>query len=254
MICVDAPSANWRTLTLSLNGGKMSSSILTKAVRVQIKLGDIPLDVYQLPDGSYKLAGKQITDAIEKPNNSLYRFYGVKSLKALPHKGLGSIQSIKTNEGGSFIPVEIETATNYWLQMAFKGNVKAKAIAQACMVESIERRADHALGIMRSEQERNERLKLRMSRLLARSSWTDTLKQRHQDLFGSAPSSEQYKQWTGNVNLALFNRWHFYCDRDNMTIDQQRVIEQFEFMCCRMADKHPNATPEKILDIALSTF
>lgn len=231
----------------------MTNITPSKAIRVSIKLGDIPLNVYQMPDGTYKLAGRNVTDAIGEPKNSLTQKMGVKSLKALPHADL-ACPSIKAESGESFTPIAIEDAALYWGIMSDLGNKKATAILVACTVEAIERRADHALGIEREEKERNERAKLRMSRLLARSNWTDALKQRHLSLFGVTPKAEQYKQWTGEVNLALFKRWHFYCDRDNMTIDQQRIIEQFEFMCCRMANKHPQATPEAILDIALSTF
>ena len=151
----------------------MTNITPSKAIRVGISLGEIPLDVYQMPSLIYKMSGRNVTDAIDEPNNSLIRIHGVKSLKALPHADSSLIQ-VKAVTGETFIPVSIEDAAFYWAEMAQRGNNKAKAILIACTVESIERRADHALGIMRSEDERNERSKLRMSRVLARYSWTDT--------------------------------------------------------------------------------
>jgi len=147
----------------------------SKAIRVQISLGDIPLNVYQMPDGSYRLAGRNVTDAISEPKNSLSQKMGVKSLKALPHAGL-SLSPIKSESGESFIPVAIEDAANYWGIMANLGNQKASAILVACTIESIERRADHALGIQVTEELRNARLKARIDGILQRHFWTDCIK------------------------------------------------------------------------------
>ena len=54
-------------------------------------------------------------------------------------------------------PVPIALATAYWLNEATKGNVKARALVQASMAESIERRADVAFTIKRTESEYNLR-------------------------------------------------------------------------------------------------
>ena len=45
----------------------------------------------------------------------------------------------------------------YWLHEVSKGNVKAQALVQASMAESIERRADAAFSIKRTEREYNVR-------------------------------------------------------------------------------------------------
>ena len=228
-------------------------SILTKAIRVEIKLGDIPLNVYQMPDGGYKLAGRNVTDAIGEPKNSLSQKMGVKTLKALPHADL-ACPSIKAESGESFIPVAIQDAALYWGIMSDLGNKKATAILVASTVEAIERRADHALGIQVKEEERNALMKLRVTRLLARRKWTDKLQQRHIDLYGFPPSSDQFKAWTVMANLALFNRPHFHCDRDTMSIDEQLIIESFETLCCRWADRLPQGTPDQVLEKVLANF
>lgn len=90
---------------------KMSKTI--KAVRASIKLGSIPIDVYLMPDGSYRLAGRNVTDAVNEENKSLTRFYKVKSLKDLPCVDLNLIQ-IKAETGESFIPIAIQDAAVYW--------------------------------------------------------------------------------------------------------------------------------------------
>lgn len=129
-----------------------------KAVRGSIDLGDIPLNVYMMPKGNYKLAGRNVTDAIEEPANSLLRIMGVKTLKALPHADPALLQ-IKANTGETFIAVSPLDAAAYWLKMAIQGNIKAQAIMLALTVESIERRADALFGVRRTEEERNYRTK-----------------------------------------------------------------------------------------------
>jgi hypothetical protein len=132
----------------------------TKAIQATIFLGNIPLDVYQLPDGSYKLYAESVTGAIDKQGRDLLTFLRGKSLQALPFKGYNLVQASKVEvegQGGFIKPIPVPLATSYWLHRAFKGNVKAQAIAQACMIESIERRADMAFNLKRTEEEYNKR-------------------------------------------------------------------------------------------------
>lgn len=132
-----------------------------KAVRGVIHVGDIPLNVYLLPDGSYRLAGRNVTDAVGMRHGSLAEIMGVKSLKALPGAKDG-LAGIKADTGESIVPVAIEDAVAYWAILAGKANQKALALLQALAIESIERRADDYFGKQVSEFERNERIKFRM--------------------------------------------------------------------------------------------
>ena len=106
----------------------MSNSSSTKrATRVSILIGDIPIDVYQLPDGTYRLAGRQVTDAVKEPANQLLRFYGVRGLKALP-----DVCTIENSEGASAVGLKPETAVDYWAYAAsHKGNVTAVKLLTA---------------------------------------------------------------------------------------------------------------------------
>lgn len=58
-----------------------------KAVRAQIKLGDIDLDVFQLPDGSYRMSKAQCCDVIGLARKRLSQLLEKDSLKALAGKG-----------------------------------------------------------------------------------------------------------------------------------------------------------------------
>jgi len=156
-------------LTADPDQNSKRTRILTttiKAVRGLVALGDIPLNVYMLPNGEYKLAGRNVTDAIKEHAMSLSRLMGVKSLKDLPHADL-SLSQIKAKTGETFIPVSLLDASEYWLRAAIEGNPMAKAISMACMVESIERRADAFFGVNRSEGDRNRRVKTLIDSILS---------------------------------------------------------------------------------------
>ena len=123
---------------------------------------EIQINAYLLPDGRIKLAGRNVTDAIEEPNNSLARIMGVKSLKALPGADSSLIQ-VKTETGEKLTPVSIDDAIAYWTKMAIKGNHRAATLIGALAAESIERRVDRAFGIQRTEEERDLRLSTRIA-------------------------------------------------------------------------------------------
>ena len=119
-------------------------------------MGDIPLDVYQLPDGSCKLYAVSVTNAVDKPTNDLLRFLNGKSLQALSHRdyNLSHIEKVEVEGQNGFIKlIPVQLATSYWLYRALKENLKAQTIAQACMNESIERRADMAFALKHSERD-----------------------------------------------------------------------------------------------------
>ena len=202
-----------------------------KAERTTVDVGEIQINAYMLPDGTYRLAGRNVTDAVEKHDSSLRETMGVRSLKALPHADL-SLSEVRANTGETFVPVAIEDAVAYWAIMASKGNVKALAIVVALATESLERRADRAFGIQRTEQERDERMKLRVKRITAFRAWTDCIKewQELRGIYGTPKGKKQYADLVRMVNLQLFGQPHFNCDRDTMTIKQQLQIESFEMM------------------------
>ena len=169
-----------------------------KAVRATINLGDIELDVFQLPDNEYRLSQTQVEQAVEKPERSFRDFLASKAPEAIPHKQFrsGKIHIEGNNVKVSAIPVEVAMA--FWAKEARVGNLKAQAIAIACMIETIERRADAAFGKQRSLEEYNERLK----RKIARRTLTDSIKaylERHSEV------SDNYRTWIyKNVTDAIY--------------------------------------------------
>lgn len=91
----------------------MSNTI--KAERATIQLGDISINVYRLPDGSYRLSGRNITDAAQEPANSLLRVMGLKSIKELP----GAQQYIPAmKDGGPFWGLTPDVAAMCWATLS----------------------------------------------------------------------------------------------------------------------------------------
>ncbi|HEY9873096.1 MAG TPA: hypothetical protein V6D12_06655 [Candidatus Obscuribacterales bacterium] len=130
-----------------------------KARRATILLGGIPIDVYQLPNGSYELYSKTVTDAIEKRHGSFAEFLSGKSSEALPYKDFNYAEVMEVEVEGSnrpIKPIPPKIAYAYWRYHAPR-NPLAAALVTACMEESVERRADIAFGVNRTETERQQR-------------------------------------------------------------------------------------------------
>ncbi|NER39612.1 MAG: hypothetical protein F6J93_37695 [Oscillatoria sp. SIO1A7] len=139
-----------------------------KARKALISLGEVPLEVYQMPDGSYQLYSASIMAVIgEDPNGKSYRqFLAGKSPEVLPHKDLNDRQVkpiLVEGQANSIKPVPVEVAVSYWMYKHRKGNQQAGAIISACINESIERRADAVFGVDRTEEQRQERFAQHLS-------------------------------------------------------------------------------------------
>jgi hypothetical protein len=142
-----------------------------KATRATIKLGNIELDGFQKPDGSYCLSQTQVCEIVQKDKRSMRDFLASESPLALPYKALSGGKSKGTNltklvvqgdTAQNITEVPLELAFVYWLKESSQGNLTAIGLVAACGMESIERRLDAAFGIKRSEQERNDRLEARI--------------------------------------------------------------------------------------------
>jgi hypothetical protein len=171
-----------------------------KAVRATINLGGIELDVFQLPDGEYRLSQVQILEIIELPKNWISRLQSStpKQLERLQSKGFTGYSLEVSIDKTRAKTLTIDDATKIWGLVARSGNEKALDILEACVGESIERRADAAFGMQRSLSEYNERLKAKISR----RTLTDSIKaylERHPEV------SDNYRTWIyKNVTNAIY--------------------------------------------------
>lgn len=141
---------------------KNSTEVLVmsdKAKRTTIAISGIEVEGFQLPDGRYAMSQSQPAKAISSDESNVRDFLVSESLKALPDKtytfGKISIEGNGSSKrGGSQIKIiPIDIAFDFWLDQAFKGNVKAQALVRACGQETLQRRFDNAFGIVKSEQQ-----------------------------------------------------------------------------------------------------
>lgn len=206
-----------------------------KAERAEVPIGLVRVPVYKAEGiKEYLFSGRNISDAINEAPITVTRFFKVKSLKDLP--GVDSERNINPGKYGSpFIPIPQSTTLDYWMGMAVNGNAIATAIMRACAEETIERRADREFGVQRTEDERDEKLQIRMKRVLTRLSWTDVIKRDQEDrgIYLSEMGAREFASLTAMVNRRLFGVSHFSYDRDNMDFDQQLDITAFERVLVR---------------------
>ena len=220
-----------------------------KAQVAVIDLGFTRFEGLMLPNGDYAIGVPQIASLIQTTQNTASRDFN----RLLGEGFSPSKQSIEGTKALVNV-VDLPTFTKILYAMAKRDNAIADALIQSLLEEGFERRFDTAFGKKVDEAEYNERLALRMKRLLARRQWTDVLRDRHVKCFGEKPSPKQFKDWTVLANEVLFNRKHFNCDRDNMNMEEQRLIEHFEYMAAYQAGRNPELDPEQLLGLALSAF
>lgn len=220
-----------------------------KAQIAPIDLGFVKFDGLMMPDGSYAIAVPQVAVLIQiTPNYASQEFKRLLGKDFSPHKG--SIEGTKAQV--NIISLDIFIDLLYAL--AKNGNSIADTIAKTLLHEPLQRRYDTAFGKKVTEAEYNKQLAFRFKRLQSRRLWTDVLQERHIQCFGAKPKPEQFRDWTVRANQVLFGRRHFNCDRDTMENEEQRIIENFEFMAVRRSKQNPRVTPDELLELALDTF
>lgn len=151
----------------------MSNGETVKAQRAVVRIGNLEVEGFMLPDGTYRMSQAQSAEAIEEAPVYALRFLRSKDSKAL----LGEAYTDYTPESVEVevepgkrgqtrinaLPLEIVTA--YWLTRAYKGNKKAFILSWALLTETLERRFDAAFNVDRSEADYNQRVSKRIEQL-----------------------------------------------------------------------------------------
>lgn len=181
----------------------MTSTV--KAAKATILLGNIELDCLQFPDGSYHFFINQLNEELGiKASDSTGKKYLQPLLEANPNRvNKASVEGIKSHLKTLSIDLVSEAIGIY----ATLGNQKCIAVAIACISEALERRADKAFNVIRTEQEINERFKTRQLSILSRTFWTDCIdayvKRRGLD---DGYSKFIYANVSNYLNKALFGK------------------------------------------------
>jgi hypothetical protein len=221
-----------------------------RATRVTIELGSIPLDVFQLPDGKYKLSQTQSTEAVDKDEVSFRDFLKGKSPEALPYKEFKAEKWTVEGSQGKANLLSIEVTVAYWTKEAIAGNKKAIRILGACAIEAIERRADAAFGIQRSEEDYQAKMKARIDGKVVRRLLTDAIKDylvRHSELSDN-DRKWLYKNCSDKTNKIVLGKiakkaaMDLGCEqgqlRDYLQAEQLIRISYLEDVTVKLIDLH----------------
>ncbi len=174
-----------------------------KAIRANIKLGDIEIEGYQMPNGEYKVSQQTFKNTLD---SLIGNSTGKKYLKPILEASSSIVRGVKIDGyNRPIVMYGLETFSDVVAVYAQLGNQKAIAILVACVAESLERRFDTAFNIHRTEEERNQRFSIRFDGILSRNFWTDSIA----EYLKTHEVSDNYKRWifvtvSDTVNLALF--------------------------------------------------
>ena len=224
-----------------------------KYLRAVIKLGSLGLEVFQAPNGSYRLSQTQILQAIAISKNwiSIVTKRGDESLEALRAKGFtGITEPVTVNAGNgksTAKTLSVDDSVLIWGYFASQGNQEAVALIVACAIEAIERRADAAFNVQRDEEERNARLEARRKGIATRRELTDAI----QDYLERSEASENAAKWAySNATNAMYRAvfgmtatdLETFLDctrnasRDFLAMNSLRAIDFAENFICRLID------------------
>jgi hypothetical protein len=162
-----------------------------KAVRATITLGDIKLDVFQLPDGEYRVSLTQTTEALGFDKRKGSSFLALEVVQSLATYGLQGSIFLAEDTNQKIKALTLDAFKAIVMYYALKGNLLAQSILGACLVEAVERRADAAHGVVRDEEERNDRMTARIKGKVARRTLTDVVK----NYIESHDVSDNYKKF-----------------------------------------------------------
>lgn len=240
-----------------------------KAIKAPVFIGNIEIEglaivAEDMTNPEYRLSQSQALTVVGEDKGLLSQWARrdskpLKALQAIGFRGyqkeLTIVNDAKARKAKS---LSLEDVAILWAYLNSCGNVKATALVVASTQETLERRFNRAFGVKVSEDEYNDKMALRLQRLMARHQWGDVIKAKMTELGYYDTDKErawaEFRELTMKVNYALFNTPHFKSDRDNMTEKQQQLITAFERCLVHNADKHPELDHFQLVDRVLQVF
>lgn len=223
-----------------------------KAIVATIELGFAKVEGLMMPDGTYAIAVPQLADIFQFDSNQTSRTF-----KPLLGKGFQFDTSHKAKSELNPKAVNIlylPEVARLIKALAINGNPIADEFLDAILEEGLDRRFARAFNLRVDEEEYDARIRQRMDRILARTTYTDFIRNRYLELYGTKPPQRLYRDITVMVNRKLFGRDHFFCDRDNMNETQQQAIAHFETFVNLRAKNHPGEDPAIVVEKVLQVF
>lgn len=227
-----------------------SMTKVQKAIRATIKLGDIDLDVFQLPDGKYRMSQTQILEVIDIAPKRYTEIRDSKVAQTFDLKGL-DLYRISLENKAKANTISLDDVPKIWrvcIKLKRGNQDKLEALLDACLVEVLERRADNAFDVKQTEEARNLKFKARVKGKVTRRKLTDAIR----DYIKENNCSEEYRKdiygaTTNNIYLYLFGCTAAELKRkrgvgkgeslrDAMGADELKRVEDFEAMVMRRID------------------
>lgn len=207
-------------------------------------VGDILVSGYLMPDGSRKLSKSDAVTLIGCDKRRLSQLLEKKVAQTLLPQGLGVVPT--PTETGKIDAISIPDFCTLCVIALTSGYEKAIAFAGASMVEVIERRFDEAVGVVRTEEERNQRFVVRRDGIISRHFWTDCIDQ----YCKTNEVSDNYKKWvyihvSDYLNKALFGKTSKEI-RDHYDIGDRSPRDYFPAETLKIVDTIEKATALRV--------
>lgn len=140
-----------------------------RAKRAVIPIGELQVEGFQMPDGSYRMSITSAAVAVGTTQQNATNFLRSKALQSLQGKGYTpqtpeeiEVESTEQSRGQTRIrALPLDLVMFFWISQCSRGNKQAMTLLAALAVETLERRFDMTFGVARSEAERQVRLELR---------------------------------------------------------------------------------------------
>lgn len=165
-------------ISTAVNTAKAPKSKLEVVEVATITLGNTPLEVHRDSKGNYTMSLVQIAEAMDLDNKRLSQLRELNDTQTLVPQGFRDVVKVKVLGGTKPVSaVSLMDVTSYFLLAASRGNIKALALLGASLAEALERRADKEYEVIRTEEERNERVAVRMASICATKDLMDKVEE-----------------------------------------------------------------------------
>jgi hypothetical protein len=100
--------------------------------------------------------------------------------------------------------IDLDVAVAFWVLC---DNIESRALLAACAMEALERRLDRAFNVQRTEEERNQRLAIRIKGKIERRNLTDAIR----DYIDNTDVSDNYRKFVYSNCSDIVNKFVLGC-------------------------------------------
>lgn len=148
----------------------------TNAKRATIKLGNIELDAFQMPDGSYRYSYELLATILERDKSILSDKKSPYNIKKLTGNQETNLKVKLDGIGYSYNSITQEDFGKALLRLVKLGCTKADTYAEAIIEESLEKRANAAFDVVSTLEEENAKTAQRIKNKVVRRTLTDAIR------------------------------------------------------------------------------